>query len=301
MLATVIADYAINQDRGRASGTQGVMGGLGAVLGLGIINMPAGLQASGMATGDAVRVMYYLVAGIGVMTGLFLFFGLQGKTTLQIEQRQGFVEIIRDGIKAARDPGIALSYGAAFVSRGDMAIVGTFLVLWGTIYGTSTLGLDVTVAARKAAMPVIIAQSIALLAAPLFGILTDRINRATAVTIALLISAVGYSSTILIPNPYSPMMYVSAVLIGLGEIGGVITSGVLIAQQAPKMVRGAVIGFFGLAGAVGILIGSKLGGFLFDNWLPAGPFVIFGIFGFVVFIWSLLVKNKVVPPEDSQV
>ena len=130
------------------------------------------------------------------------------------------MEIIRDGIKAARDPGIALSYGAAFVSRGDMAIVGTFLVLWGTIYGTSTLGLDVTVAARKAAMPVIIAQSIALLAAPLFGILTDRITRATAVTIALLISAVGYSSTILIPNPYSPMMYVSAVLIGLGESAG---------------------------------------------------------------------------------
>lgn len=142
------------------------------------------------------------------------------------------------------------------------------------------------------------AQSAALVAAPLFGLLTDRVNRVTALSVALAITAVGFTSAILITNPYSPFMYISAVLIGMGEIGGVITSGVLIAQQAPHSVRGSVIGFFGIAGAIGILIGSKLGGFLFDNWTPAAPLFLFGLLAFLVLIWSLLIKHKVVPPSD---
>jgi len=142
------------------------------------------------------------------------------------------------------------------------------------------------------------AQSAALVAAPLFGLPTDRINRVTALSVSLVITAVGFTYTILITNPYSPYTYITAVLIGMGEIRGVITSGVLIAQQAPHSVRGSVIGFLGIAGAIGILIGFNLGGFLFYNWTPAAPLFLFGLLAFLVLIWSLLIKHNVVPPSD---
>ena len=41
------------------------------------------------------------------------------------------------------------------------------------------------------------------------------------------------------------------IFIGLAEVGCVITSGVLIAQQAPERIRGSIIGIFNLVGAVG--------------------------------------------------
>ena len=87
--------------------------------------------------------------------------------------------------------------------------------------------------------------------------------------------------------------------IGLGEIGCIITSGVLIAQQSPKHMRGAVVGFFNLTGAVGILVASKLGGNMFDNWREAGPFVLFGLFAAVVMVWALVVRNRVQAPKST--
>ena len=61
------------------------------------------------------------------------------------------------------------------------------------------------------------------------------------------------------------MMMGVMVLIGMGQVSGVITSQVLIQQQAPAAQRGSIIGLFGLAGAVGILFCSYLGGMLFDD------------------------------------
>ena len=83
------------------------------------------------------------------------------------------------------------------------------------------------------------------------------------------------------------------------SISGVISSGVLIAQQSPKDVRGSVIGFFSFCGAIGILVATKIGGILFDGWREAGPFVLFGVFSVLVIIWGFIVKDKVVPLNDS--
>ena len=49
---------------------------------------------------------------------------------------------MRAGYSAARDPKIALAYGASFIARGNLAIVGTFLALWGANFGTEELGMD---------------------------------------------------------------------------------------------------------------------------------------------------------------
>jgi MFS family permease len=205
------------------------------------------------------------------------------------------LRLAQKGMQAAKDPGIALAYGASFIARGNVALVGTFFTLWLKQYGIIELDLSSAEALAKAGMMLGIAQAIALLSAPVFGIMTDRINRTTALIITLVVSVAGYMGTYFITDPYASGMLICAALIGMAEVGCIITSAVLIAQQTPVNIRGSVMGFFNLAGGVGILIGAVAGGWLFDNWLPQGPFVFIGGVAFLVLIWALLVRKKIVP------
>ena len=52
------------------------------------------------------------------------------------------------------------------------------------------------------------------------------------------------------------------------------------------------MGLFTLSGAVGILIASVAGGYLFDHWLRTGPFVFFGIISFLVMLWAIGLRLK---------
>ena len=300
MLATVVADYAIDADRGRASGFQGVMNGLGAMITvLFFLRLPQIFVGMGLAPVSAGRMSYWVGGSIAMFAAILMFVGLQNRTTAQKSNRRPFSAIIREGIDAAKDPGIALAYGAAFVSRGDLAIVGTFLALWIANHGTENLGMTRADALARAGIFVAIAQGFALLGAPIFGILSDKINRVNALIIAVSISAIGYLSTLFVTDPMGPSMIVSAILIGLGEISGVIASGVLIAQQAEREIRGSVIGVFSFCGALGILVATKVGGLLFDGWREAGPFALFGLLSVFVVIWGFAVRNKVVPVNVS--
>jgi MFS family permease len=67
---------------------------------------------------------------------------------------------------------------------------------------------------------------------------------------------------------------------------------VLIAEQAPERLRGSVVGLFTLSGAVGILIASVVGGYLFDHWLKTGPFVFFGLVASIVLAWTLMLRAR---------
>jgi MFS family permease len=168
-----------------------------------------------------------------------------------------------------------------------------------TTYGTTEAGLSTAEALAIGGIVIGISQGVVLLAAPLFGVLADRINRVTSVLLALAVSAVGYGSTILVENPLEGMIYVSAMLIGLGEISGLIASGVLIAQQAPRDIRGSVIGVFSFFGAVGVMTATGVGGQLFDRWRPQGPFVLFAALALVVFIWGLTIRKRVIPLNED--
>ncbi|WP_226660814.1 MFS transporter [Microbulbifer aggregans] len=292
-IVALVADYVRDESRGRATGLQGVMNGVGAMICVFLLlQLPAILQKSGATAQEAGIQTYSIVAVVSFITGVLMLVGLKPGARTQSEHSESLVSITRNGLKAARDPSIALAYGASFVARGNLMIVGTFFTLWVTNYGTTEMGMSRAEALARAGMIVGIAQGCALLAAPLFGVLADKISRVRALIIALLISAIGYGSTIFITDPFTTGMIVCAALIGLGEIGCIITSGVLVAQQAPESHRGAVIGFFTLSGAVGILVASVAGGYLFDTWRASGPFVFFSGVALLVLIWAIILERR---------
>lgn len=299
MLSVVIADYVVDRDRGKANGIQGVMNGLGAMTAVFLLlRLPNWFTQNGMNPVEAGQATYYVAAGLAVLVALLLWLGLQGRGIRHRNQPERFFELLSEGVKAARDPGVLLGYGAGFVSRGDLAIVGTFLALWINKYGV-TSGMDTAVALARASIIVGISQAAAFLAAPLFGILVDRMNRATAVALTNLISGLGYCSLFFVDDPFSGAMLAAVIVAGAGNIGTVISTQVLIQQQAPAHIRGSVIGFFGLCGAIGILVASKIGGWLFDNWTEAGPFVLFGLLSFVLAAWAFAVRGRVRPAVES--
>ncbi len=300
MLATVIADYVIDEDRGKGSGIGGIGNGLGALLTVFVLlQLPDIFQSDGATAVEAARRTYLIAAAAGLATALAMWIGLRGRTSLQRDQKKPWPVRVREGFAAAEDPGVALAYAAAFVSRGDFAVVGTFFTLWVTTYGTTEAGLSTAEALAMGGIVIGVSQGVVLLTAPLFGVIADRLNRVTNVLVALAISAVGYGSTILVDDPLGGMIYVSATLIGLGEISGLIASGVLIAQQAPRDIRGSVIGVFSFFGAIGVMTATGIGGQLFDNWRPQGPFLLFSMFALLVFVWGLTIRRKVVPLNDE--
>ena len=299
MLVTLIADYVGDDSRGRASGLMGFFSGVGALITVMLVlRLPKMFQDAGQTPIEAGFATYWIIGGLTLVTGIVMWFGLRGQVVHQEERQRPLLEQVREGLLAARDPGIGLAYGASFVARGNLAIVGTFFTLWLANYGTLEMGISRAEAMARAGMVIAIAQSSALISAPLFGMLTDRINRVSALNVTLLLAFLGYGGTWFVDNPFGAGMILCAVLIGMSEVGCIVTSSVLIAQQSPQRIRGAVIGLFNLSGAVGIMVASKVGGILFDSWREAAPFILFGMFALLVLIWGLLVRAKVRPVQE---
>ena len=296
MLVTVVADYVRDASRGKATGYLGVMNGLGAMIAaLVLIKLPARFIEGGASPLDAGIATFNIVVGIAFASAVLMWFGLKKGLPAQHEERPPFFTMMQDGVKAAKDPGIALAYGASFVARGNLAVAGTFLSLWLVKYGVTELGLDDAEALAKAGTIIAISYSAALFGAPIFGILTDKIKRTSALMVTLFIAFLGYGGTYFVTDPFGIVMIIFMILIGLSEVGCIITSGVLVAQQSPTLIRGSVIGMFNLTGAIGILVASKVGGHLADNWMSAGPFVFFGCVALLVLIWAMIVSRRVRP------
>ena len=302
MTVTIVADYVQDESRGKATGFLGVMNGLGAMVAAFIlIKLPEKFVDGGMSPVDAGTRTYMIVAVVALTMAVLMWLGLKKKAPEDKgEDRPGLVKMLAEGVSAGRDPGVALAYGASFVARGNLAVVGTFLTLWGQNYGTSELGMTTEAALAQAGMVLGISYAGAFFGAPLFGLLTDRVSRTTALMITLGFAFVGYTGTVFVDNPLGGVMIAFAIIIGLSEVGCIITSGVLIAQQTPERIRGSVIGIFNLTGAIGILVASLVGGYLFDHWRQAGPFIFFGLVALTVLVWALIVRTKVRPPGRPQ-
>ena len=79
-------------------------------------------------------------------------------------------------------------------------------------------------------------------------------------------------------------------LLAIGQGSAIIASVTLVGQEASPAERGTVIATNGWFGAIGILIASLLGGYLFDVLGPWAPFVMIGMFQGVVFLFAVAVR-----------
>jgi len=294
MMVTVIADYSRNSTRGKANGLQGVVATLGAFLPPMLGALPKLFVDRGFDELAAQQLTFAVAGSLGVIGALIAGIGLAPHVSRTGElARESIASMLQQGARAARDPHIALSYGAAFISRGDLAVTGAFMSLWLVQFGTGVLGMPASQAMYELAVPRVLAVVTgAMVGALAMGYLSDRVRRVTAVSLASGLAAVVYLAVFLVDDPTAPWVFALLAVMGVAEISAFVSSQALVGERARAERRGAIIGLFGVSGAVGILIGTAGGGWLFANIGPSAPFVLFGLLNACVFLWSLLVRRR---------
>ena len=94
-----------------------------------------------------------------------------------------------------------------------------------------------------------------------------------------------------ITSPLDYAMLPAFAILALGSASSIQSSMSLVGQEAPNAERGAIIGVNGLFGAIGIMVGTLVGGWLFDNWAPYGPFVLIGIAQSTLLVFAIIVRQ----------
>ena len=291
MLQTIVADYPQDRSRGKIVALSGVFNGLGVIVVTVIFGrlVPPALVEAGYDAVTASRIAHTIVFAACTFSAVLYLIGLKKGTPGKKEERPPFRELIVAGWTEGRNPRIALSYAAAFVARGDLVILGTFLVLWGNVAGIQQ-GLDPALAAARGAGIFGIASAAALLWLFVLGTFMDRLNRVTTAVICMGSAAIGYAMMGFVDNPLAPEAIPYFLLLGVGQISAFFGATVLISHEAPRLKRGAVVGMFNMCGAVGIFISSGIGGRLFDSIGPHAPFVLVGGMNACVFLLAVVVR-----------
>ena len=292
MLAAIIADYAMESSRGRLVGICFFLNGIGvATLVVFGGRLPKIIEAMGAEPVMAARCAYWTVAALCFLPFLIVAFGLQAGAPARIEKKDPLLTTLRIGLEAAREPRILLAYFSAMVSRGDLAVLSTFFLLWITTYG---IGQGLSPAEAQAAGTKFfgLAQIMATLWALVVIAFIDKLDRTLALALAMILASASYLIIGSIDDPLGSGMYLAAAFMGIGEMSVILASQSLIGQVAGDRGRGAIIGVFSMFGAAGILMASFVGGILFDAWKPSAPYLLVGAADGVLAMFALVVYFK---------
>ena len=292
MLPSVANDYAQDRSRAKIIATCFIFNGVGLVVIIAALRLvPVKLGDMGIDPVTAGRYWLWIVSGMCLLVAAVIAIGIKPGAPKQLEKRDPVLATFKIGLKAARNPRIALAYAAACVSRGDLSVMSTFFTLWLTQAGLSQ-GLSTAEANQTALTFYVVVQAFALPGAAVGGIIFDRIDRVKGLAMAMIIAAIGYFSLWVVDNPIGWQMYIAAALVGLGEIFANLSATSLIGKEAPERGRGAVLGMWSWFGALGILTVALVGGFLFDNVSQVGPFLFVCAANVALLIWALLILAR---------
>ena len=295
MLATVISDYAVIEDRGKLTALCGFLNGLGVVVvAIFLGKLPSYFIGHGQSEIGAGQSAMGVVAGVALVSALVLWLLLKPGVPASTDSKKPVMALLGEGVAAARqNRRIALCYCAAFIARGDIAIVGLFVIAWGNQAAIAD-GYTAAEAVNKGNLPFVIAQSAALLWPAVIAVPLDRMNRMKTLALTMLLGMIGYCALVLVGDPLGPAAIPFLVMLGIGQISAFLGAQTIIGKEAPEAVRGSVIGLFNFCGALGILLLTGIGGWLFDAVGPRAPVFLVGILNGVIALlcWAQFRKES---------
>lgn len=224
------------------AGLVGFFTGAGALVALSVfLPLPAYLQDGGYNQAQSVQISFYIVAGIALCVGVFIFFGLRNlpgeenksfaalfqppydeNTTMGadghphtvLSPAPSYFALVKESLKLGfTDPAISLGYLGGFVARASSVGISLFIPLFVNAYfvrtGLCTSNPDNLTDIKKqcerayklASALTGIGELAALICAPLFGWLGGRAKSEWPLLIASIIGVAGYVSFGLLRNP----------------------------------------------------------------------------------------------------
>lgn len=289
---TVMTDYPQELSRGKLVALGSILNALGLTL-LAAVGgqLTRWLSEAGISDVGAGRIAIVTIGLIGFISAIVVMLGLRGEKLRVEHQRIPLAQLIGEGLGAARNPRVALAYASAFVARGDVVVIGVYLSLWAQRAGAE-LGMAPADAQSQAGIMLAIVSGGPLVLAWVFGIVNDRIDRVTALAWASGLAALGYTAFGSLPDPLLGLAIPVGILLGLGQVASIIAGQTLIGQEADPRISGSTLGIFNAFGALGTLVGSVVGGYLFDTWTYGGPFLLMGMFSLLVMLGAAIVRLR---------
>ncbi|ANB14484.1 putative membrane protein [Sugiyamaella lignohabitans] len=310
----------------KLAGLVGVVTGIGAVLSVSLfLPLPTWLDRNSGGENDAkiaLRNSYYIVSAIAFFVSILLFLGLHKdrSKSFRLWLNGGSVSIfdeaaldtmpdslpyfqtIKMGFLAAKDRQVALSYVGGLVARSATVALTLFVPLAVNFYfyeqGICKVGdphdalPDVKKGCHEAyvlaAILTGIANTVSLVFAPIWGLLGDYIGQHGSLMVSALVGFTGCIGFAFVEKPNSPVSFVMACFLGAGQIGAIVLS-MSMCTNSRRQYNGSISGVYSLSGGLGILLITKVGGYISDIWKGA-PFVILAGFYFllcIAIIWAL--------------
>jgi MFS family permease len=294
MMATVLADYPQERARGKMLALSGICNGLGAIFMVLLLGRLLLSLFSNMGYDDLIsgRLTYWSGAVLAVITALVLSRGLKGGRPGKVTERKPVLKLVREGAGAARgNPRIFIACCEAFIARGDLAVVSTFLSLWAKEAGLLA-GMSLPEAVGTAAGLAATVSTAQLLFSPVVGYFIDKFDRLTAMATAMGIAGTAYLWVGFSADPLALIFIPAALMLGLGESAAILSGAAVVGQEASENIRGAVIGLFNFCGSVGTLVIVVVGGFMFDAWMPGAPFVFVGVINLGIFAAAIIIRRR---------
>jgi MFS family permease len=293
MMATVLADYPQERSRGKMLAGSGICNGLGAVMMVGLLSqLPRVFSGMGYDTLMSGRLTYWCGTALAVMSAIIISRGLKAGKPGKPQARQPLRQLVAKGAgEAMRNPRIRIACAEAFIARGDLVVVSTFLSLWAKEAGLLA-GLTLTEAVAKAGMLAVMVSVAQLLFSPVVGIVLDKVDRVTGMSIAMGIAGVAYLWVGFSPDPLAFVFIPAALMLGMGESAAILSGAAVIGQEANEDIRGSIVGLFNFCGSVGTLIIAVVCGILFDAWMPGAPFVFVGCINLLILVFAIRVRIR---------
>jgi MFS family permease len=291
-LSAILADYPLDASRGKMTGMAFLLNGIGAVaFFVGLSKLPEIYQAQGATEIWAGHYSFLTVAALAFVAAIVMT-GLKPGRPEGVEANTPVLQLIKEGIKAASNKRIGVAYLGAFAARADMAIITLFLILW-VVQSSADAGLTTAEAQARAGMFVGICSLAAVIWAPLFGFIADKIDRLTLCAIGFGLAALGYGWLGMLPDVLSFVVVIpTLILVGIGQSSTQLACTVLLGEECPPAYRGSVFGVQAFFGAIGILAISSGGGYLFDLVSPAAPFIAVAIANGLVFVAAIAIRLR---------
>ena len=291
MLATVLTDYPQERSRGKLVGIVGALCGLGIVV-INIVfgTLPEKLVLFGFDSVKSGQIAHWAIATLCFVSAFVLMIGLKGGLPTKDKDSPSLKELSSSAIKHFyKNRKITLAYCSAFIARGDLVILGSFLTLWATSVGIEK-GLPIEIAQSKSTKTFVLTQMSALVWTGIILFFIDKINRITFLCLCISLASIGYISIGFVDDPTSKNALPFIILLGIGQISIFFGSQSLVGQEAPEKERGAVIGGFNIMGAIGIVFCSIIGGRIFDSISPNATFFTIGAINILLLLFAIYVR-----------
>ncbi len=285
---TMVADYSYQKDRGKAMAYHGLTMSIGSILVFGVIAQLG--KKMGLSS------LFYISAGIG-FAGLFVcLFGIVDRMPEQKARKIGIKNIFDVVIKSMA---LKASYVTTFVSRIDIVIISTFVIVW-MVSVADDFGLTSIQATMKGGILLLVMSVVTMFAWPIIGILLDKWGRAQVMILGLFFAGAGMSLIALTKNPFTTPMYLYTSMMGVGFSAATGSASALTADASPKPLLGSVMGGLNAMQPLGAFIFLFLGGLSFDKLGYWGPFALKGIVDILCGIWVLAIKGKIATISENK-